>query len=98
MKPFRFGTPASAELAEAVRWYESRRTGLGADFYDAVVRTIERIRAHPEIGTPRTGRLPSREFRVDRFPYKVVYRVRDEDIYVVAIAHTSRRPGYWQHR
>ena len=98
MKPFRFGTPASAELAEAVRWYENRRAGLGADFYDTVVRTIERIQAHPEIGAPRSGRLPNREFRVNRFPYKVVYRVRDEDIYVVAIAHTSRRPGYWQHR
>ena len=23
---------------------------------------------------------------------------RDDDIYVVAIAHTSRRPGYWKNR
>ena len=98
MKPFRFSTPASTEFTEAVRWYESRRAGLGADFYDAVVRTIERIRAHPDMGTVRTGRLPNRESRVNRFPYKIVYRVRDEDIYVVAIAHTSRRPGYWQQR
>ena len=98
MKPLRFGTLASEEFAEAVRWYESRRAGLGADFYDAVVRAIERIRAQPEIGAPRTSRLPTREFRVTRFPYKIVYRVRDEDIYVVAIAHTRRRPGYWQHR
>jgi len=28
----------------------------------------------------------------------LIYRVRDEDVYIVAIAHTSRRPGYWQNR
>jgi len=27
-----------------------------------------------------------------------VYRVRDHDMYVVAVAHTSRRPGYWKDR
>jgi plasmid stabilization system protein ParE len=75
-----------------------RRAGLGGEFYGAVVRTIDLIRAHPEIGTPRRGRFPSRQLRVTRFPYSIVYRIRDDDIYVVAVAHTSRRPGYWKDR
>ena len=33
-----------------------------------------------------------------RFPYTIVYRVRDQDIVIVAIAHHSREPGYWRHR
>ena len=98
MKPFQFSKPASDELTDAVRWYERRRSGLGGDFYDAVVRTIDLIRAHPEIGASRMGRLPNQQLRVARFPYKIVYRVRENDIYVVAVAHTSRRPGYWQRR
>ncbi len=98
MKPFQFSTPASEELAAAVRWYEARRSGLGADFYDAVVRTVDFIRTHPDLGTPRTGRLPNRQLLVTGFPYKIVYRVRDHDLYVVAVAHTSRRPGYWKDR
>jgi plasmid stabilization system protein ParE len=98
VKPFQFSQPASEEFAEAVRWYEARRTGLGCELYDAVVATVDLIRTHPEIGTFRRGRLPNRELRVTRFPYKVVYRVRDDDIYVVAVAHTSRRPGYWKSR
>jgi plasmid stabilization system protein ParE len=71
---------------------------LSADFYDAVVRTIDLIVAHPEIGTPRSGSASNRQLRVTRFPYNVVYRVRENDIYVVAVAHTSRRPGYWFER
>jgi len=35
---------------------------------------------------------------VDRFPYAVIYFEADDVIYVIAIAHTKRRPLYWQAR
>ena len=95
MKPVRFSDPAAAELAAAVRWYEQRRAGLGADFFDAVASTIELIQSHPEIGAERQGRPASRQFNVKRFPYNLAYRVRENDLYIVAIAHSSRRPDYW---
>lgn len=50
---------------------------------DAVVGAIELIRTHPEIGTLR-GRLPHRRVVVGGFPYQIVYRVRDTDLYVIA--------------
>ena len=98
MRPFQFSTPASEEFTAAIRWYESRRSGLGGEFYDAVVREIERIQEFPEIGAPDGARLTHRRVRVTRFPYTIAYRIREQDIYVVAVAHTSRRPGYWNHR
>ena len=98
MKPFQFSTPASEELTAAIRWYESRRPGLGAEFYDAVVRTIERIEAFPDIVAPRVARLPHRQMPVARFPYPIAYRVREHDIYAVAVAHTHRRSGCWRNR
>ena len=42
--------------------------------------------------------LPTRHFRVQGFPYKIAYRLREHNIHVVALAHTSRRPGYWMDR
>lgn len=98
MKPLQLSTLASEELFGAIRWYETRRTGLGADFYDAVVRAIELIQTHPDIGSARTGRLPNRQLLITGFPYKVIDRLRESDIYVVAIAHTSRRPDFWKER
>ena len=95
MKPFRISHPASAEFADAVRWYEQKRKGLGAEFFDAVTQAIELIHTRSEIGAA-AGR--TRSWLLSRFPYRVIYRVRDEDIYVVAIAHTRRRPGYWKNR
>jgi len=89
---------ASDEFTEAIRWYEGKRTGLGGEFYDAVVRATDLIREHPAIG--QSVELPPRyrQLVVDRFPFKVIYRERADDIYIVAIAHSSRRPGYWRNR
>lgn len=32
------------------------------------------------------------------FPYSVIYHVVDEQIRILAVAHHSRRPSYWQDR
>ena len=98
MKPFQLSDPADAELTDAIRWYEQQRPGLGAELFDAISETIDLIRTHPDIGTPRATRLPSRQLRVNRFPFHIVYRIRENDIYIVAVAHTSRRPDYWKGR
>jgi plasmid stabilization system protein ParE len=86
--------PASEELAAAVRWYEERRRGLGAEFYDAIVRTIERISHMPDAGSP-LDQLKARRMLVTGFPYQIVYRVDSDEIRILAFAHLKRRPGFW---
>ena len=98
MKPLNISEPASAELAEAGRWYESRRPGWGARLLTAVTAAMVLIESHPEIGSPRHGHRAARQFRVRGFPYVLAYRIRPTDVYVVAVAHAKRRPGYWRHR
>ena len=48
----RASSQASVELAEAVRWYESKRNGLGDDFLAEVAKTIDRLALNPEAGNP----------------------------------------------
>jgi hypothetical protein len=48
VKRVRIARPASEELTEAVPWYESKRVGLGGEFYDAVAHTVDVVSAHPE--------------------------------------------------
>ena len=90
-------TPAAEELAAAVAWYEERRAGLGAEFYDAIVRTMNRIADMPEAGSPFRD-LKARRILVAGFPYQVVYRIDSDAIRVIAFAHLKRRPGFWRHR
>jgi toxin ParE1/3/4 len=89
--------PAAEELAAAVGWYEDRRAGLGAEFFDAIVRTLNQIAELPEAGSPLPD-LKVRGLLVAGFPYQVVYRVDADGIRIIAFAHLKRRPGFWRHR
>jgi hypothetical protein len=86
-------------MTSAAEWYEERRSGTGARFLTEIARYLELIRAHPGIGTALRDRR-GRELRamlMRSFPYRIIYR-QTPDIVVVAVAHTSRRPGYWRSR
>ena len=96
MKPIQISEPAALELTEAVRWYEERRPGWGAKLFDGVSQAFDVIEHFPESGAPR--RATARQLPVRGFPFLVVYRIRPDDVYVIAVAHTRRRPGYWLHR
>ena len=98
MRGLRTSEPASDELNEAVRWYEARRSGLGGEFFDAVADTLRLIEGRPEIGSAASADCMTRRLLVPRFPYQVVYRLRPDEIVIVAIAHLKRRPGYWKTR
>jgi toxin ParE1/3/4 len=96
--PIRTNSLASLELTEAVRWYESKRPGLGAELLDEVARAIDRLGLSPEVGNPMSGDQKTRRLFVARFPYQIVYRIRPGEIVIVALAHLKRQPGHWRHR
>jgi toxin ParE1/3/4 len=97
----RIDAEAQAELQEAVLWYESRRTGLGLELLAEVDEGIERIRKTP-FQFARLETMPDeqtiRRLLLRRFPFKLIYEVVEDELHVLAIAHTQRRPGYWKHR
>ena len=97
IRPIRTAKPASEELTAAVKWYERQRAGLGGEFFDAILATIDRISETPEVGSSfRT--LDARRMLVAGFPYQIVYRISADEIRVLAFAHLRRRPGFWRHR
>ena len=39
-----------------------------------------------------------RKIKVGKFRYLLIFRLRGDEVQVLAVAHTSRRPGYWKSR
>ncbi|MCG6937742.1 MAG: type II toxin-antitoxin system RelE/ParE family toxin [Gammaproteobacteria bacterium] len=39
-----------------------------------------------------------RRFFLSKFPFSIIYRVSGDEIFVVAVMHNSRKPGYWKVR
>ena len=91
-----FHPRAREELNHAVDYYEECEIGLGYDFLEEVYAAIKRIQVYPEAWTqfsPRTRRCLAH-----RFPYSVIYQLKDSEIFIVAVAHSHQKPNYWQKR
>jgi plasmid stabilization system protein ParE len=59
--------------------------------------TFDRIRANPDVGAPFDTEF--RWLKVGRFRYIIYYGSRSPGVIeIFAIAHASRRPGYWLRR
>lgn len=91
-----FHPDARREMRQARDFYDLERKGLGDEFVDAVERTIGNIVANPESSPAVLRHIRKRV--VTRFPYAIIYAVREDDIFISAVAHDSRRPFYWQDR
>lgn len=88
---------AQREYQAAVAWYQERNQAAARRFVAEVDRILGTIDSQPE----RYGWYDDefREAVLLRFPFSVVYRVEESgDVLVVAVAHASREPGYWQGR
>lgn len=89
--------PLAADEAEAAeRWYRERNETASAGFRRELDRAVDLICERPEAGSPYF--TSTRRFLLRRFPFFVVYRVRGDNVQIVAVAHARRRPGYWRAR
>jgi toxin ParE1/3/4 len=88
---------AAREYRSAKIWYRDRSVEIAQRFAVGVDRAADRIATDAESLPRLTGAY--RYVRVARFPYVLVHRRVDSSVVmVVAVAHTSRRPGYWRRR
>ncbi|NLJ00848.1 MAG: type II toxin-antitoxin system RelE/ParE family toxin [Bacteroidales bacterium] len=81
---------AENDLAEAITWYESRKSGLGKLFLDQVEKYLNYIRRNP-FQYP-SKRRPYREAFIKMFPYLIIYEVVENEVIVYSVFNTYRDP------
>ena len=84
MRKVRILEEASQEAIEAAAWYEYEQPGLGAEFFAAVDAAIDVIEEDflPLSPLPKeAGDTGARRLILEAI--------------VIAVAHHSRKPGYW---
>jgi plasmid stabilization system protein ParE len=91
-----FHPEATQELEDSADWYAARSGDAARGFALAVDEALDNIASYPY----RFFRIDDRHraCSLKRYPFQVVYRNDDSRIYVIAIAHAKRRPGYWRER
>ena len=90
-----FRPEAEDEVLDAREWYETRRSGLGKEFVQAVDEIVGRIVKNPS--AYQRAHKETRRAVLSRFPYAVYYRVAGDDIVVQAV-HVRQHPSRWKSR
>ena len=87
---------AKEEFLDAIAYYEEARHGLGERFKEEVDRCVLWISEHPELCRLRSGGYRRINLRV--FPFHIPFITRDSTLWILAVAHSSRKPEYWIRR
>lgn len=96
MSRIEFAPGARAELLEAQAFCAAISSALGRRFAQALGDATESVARAPAMWPPVSRGL--RRYVVKTFPYVLLYRAEGDTVLIVAVAHQSRRPGYWRKR
>jgi len=91
-----FHPDVAGEIRASYCWYQEQAKGLGDDFLNELESAYAAV-----IEFPKAWPLFQKGFRrhlLPRFPFSIIYREKGGDIFVVAVMHNSRKPGYWLSR
>lgn len=89
-----FNPEALAEAEEATRWYRDNGGSSPSRAFTQELRRVVRLAAE-QPGAGISGLHGTVCLYFKRFPYTLFFRIQGASVRVIAIAHQSRRPGYW---
>ncbi|MEN0112140.1 MAG: type II toxin-antitoxin system RelE/ParE family toxin [Planctomycetota bacterium] len=97
----RLSDAAFVEYADAFERYLIAGNATADRFAEAFLATLNLIERSPllfPVYTAAPTRKIVRHTIVPRFPYVVLYQIEAPWISIIAVAHASRTPGYWEER
>ncbi len=97
MKPILWHVEARAEVQAAILYYNTQRVSLGAEFRAELGRSFRRIKSNPS-SFSKVGGLHTRKCLMKRFPYAIYFMELQTAMFIPAVAHHRRQPGYWINR
>ena len=88
----RYTPRARSDLDSIFSYLDERSPASAIGVKRVIERTIQGLSDFPEIAPPTD--FGARALVIGRFPYRVFYRIREGEIHILHVRHTSRYP--WQ--
>lgn len=83
-----FHPSAEEEFKEAILWYGNQQKGLDTEFIRCIDDAVQKIKRNPRIYPKEFENFRKKVVR--RFPFKIIYEIVDEHIYILAVFHSRR--------
>lgn len=90
-----FSAGADRDIAEAIEYYAAIRWNRGSDFLDRLKTATRLIQSQPYAGKLVRGCADLHELQIQRFPYRIIYRLANGKAEIIAVYHHKRRPLSW---
>ncbi len=81
------------ELNDAIAYYEEQQVGVGLRLKNEVDQHIRWITENSDV--PRLRRGGYRRVNLKAFPYYITYIIRENVLWILAIANSYKKPEYW---
>lgn len=78
------------DVLEISDWYADQKPGLEEEFLKSLEEALSKIQANPLHCEIRYR--SSRVKLLDRFPYRIIYKLIDKDIVIFGVFHAKRNP------
>jgi plasmid stabilization system protein ParE len=86
-----FHPGAEDEFKEAILWYGNQQKGLDIEFVRCIDDAIQKIKRNPGLYPIEFENYRKKVVR--RFPFKIIYEIMDDHIYILAVFHSRRNPN-----
>ena len=96
MKPIAFHPDVEIDIQGSYAWYENELQGLGLQFVSELEHGFDAISYAPS--TWVTFEHGFRRYILARFPFSIIYKEKEEEVFILAVMHNSRNPEYWKER
>lgn len=96
MKQLSFHPDVIHEIKGSYKWYEDKLEGLGDKYLSELEDGYTAIQNFPD--TWATFQYGFKRYILNRFPFSILYKVTDTEIFIIAVMHNSRKPDYWLDR
>lgn len=85
-------TPRAQSDLDSIYTYLDQRSPAGThSVKELIERRISRLADFPQMA-PETDEPGIHELTIVRFPYKIYYEIAGDEVWIIHIRHTARRP------
>jgi toxin ParE1/3/4 len=81
---------AEKDTNEAYCYYESQQSGLGDRFLNELSQLYQKLKEHPPYYSFISENKTTRSVALKVFPYRIIYEVESDELYVYAVYHFGK--------
>ena len=96
MKPLSFHPEIAIDIKGSYNWYEKQLEGLGKEFLYELENGFEAIQNFPNAWA--NYQYDFKRYILNKFPFSIIYKEANEEIFIILVMHNSRKPNYWADR